>query len=65
MEIFSFCGFAFEVAYEDLASGESTVRDAAVSEIAKMSFHVEDLYPPSRQNAQVGRFIVPLHSFCD
>ena len=48
---------AFEAAYEDLASGESAVRDAAVSEIAKMSFHVEDLYPPSRHNAQVGGFM--------
>ncbi|XP_076955455.1 uncharacterized protein LOC143630280 [Bidens hawaiensis] len=38
---------AFVAAYEDLTSDEQEVREAAVSEIAKMSFHsAVDLHPP-------------------
>ena len=66
MEIFSFCGFAFEVAYEDLASGESIVWDAAVSEIAKMSFQVEDLYPLLAKTPRLaGLLSLCIHSVID
>lgn len=37
---------AFVAAYEDLTSDAPEVRDAAISEIAKMSFHSIDLHPP-------------------
>ncbi|KAK1410412.1 hypothetical protein QVD17_36949 [Tagetes erecta] len=37
---------AFVAAYEDLTSDAPEVRDAAISEIAKMSFHSIDLPPP-------------------
>ncbi|KAI3664310.1 hypothetical protein L1987_74779 [Smallanthus sonchifolius] len=37
---------AFVAAYEELTSDEPEVREAAVSEIAKMSFHSVDLHPP-------------------
>ncbi|CAA6657572.1 unnamed protein product [Spirodela intermedia] len=43
---------AFEAAYEDLASGEPAVREAAVSEIAKMSIRIVDLEPPPRQHSR-------------
>ncbi|XP_020595661.1 uncharacterized protein LOC110035713 isoform X2 [Phalaenopsis equestris] len=37
---------AFEAAYEDLASDEGEIRDAAVTEIARMSMRMIDLEPP-------------------
>ncbi|KAJ0703460.1 hypothetical protein HanPI659440_Chr14g0551281 [Helianthus annuus] len=37
---------AFVAAYEELTSDEPQVREAAVSEIAKMSLHTIDVYPP-------------------
>ncbi|XP_073103799.1 uncharacterized protein [Elaeis guineensis] len=39
---------AFEAAYEELASDDLAVRDAAVSEIARMSMRMVDLEPPPR-----------------
>ncbi|CAA7393654.1 unnamed protein product [Spirodela intermedia] len=48
---------AFEAAYEDLASGEPAVREAAVSEIAKMSIRIVDLEPPPRQHSTVSGFL--------
>ncbi|KAK1324130.1 hypothetical protein QJS10_CPA02g01081 [Acorus calamus] len=42
---------AFEAAYEDLASNEQTVHDAAVSEIAKMSMRLVELEPPPHQSS--------------
>ncbi|KAJ4972849.1 hypothetical protein NE237_006023 [Protea cynaroides] len=41
---------AFEAAYEDLASDLPGVREAAVSEIAKMSLHSIDLETPPAQS---------------
>lgn len=46
IQIPHFWQMAFEAAYEDLASGEPAVREAAVSEIAKMSVRIVDLEPP-------------------
>ncbi|KAL8193769.1 hypothetical protein R6Q59_008134 [Mikania micrantha] len=37
---------AFVAAYEDLTSDAPEVREAAISEIAKMSFHSVDVHPP-------------------
>ncbi|KAF5206959.1 putative polyol transporter [Thalictrum thalictroides] len=42
---------AFEAAYEELTSDTPGVREAAVSEIAKMSMHSIDLEPPPLQSA--------------
>ncbi|XP_078430408.1 polyol transporter, putative (DUF1195) [Wolffia australiana] len=39
---------AFEAAYEDLASEDSAVREAAISEIAKMSVQILDLETPQQ-----------------
>lgn len=39
---------AFEAAYEELVSDDPAVRDAAVSEIARMSMRMVDLEPPPR-----------------
>lgn len=41
---------AFEAAYEDLTSDAPGVREAAVTEIAKMSVRSIDLDPPSVQS---------------
>ncbi|XP_058081054.1 uncharacterized protein LOC131229182 [Magnolia sinica] len=41
---------AFEAAYEELASDAPGVREAAISEIAKMSMRMIDLEPPPRQS---------------
>ncbi|MQL83367.1 hypothetical protein Taro_015853 [Colocasia esculenta] len=43
---------AFEAAYEQLASEDPAVRDAAVAEIAKMSMRIADPEPPPAQNSQ-------------
>ncbi|KAA8547340.1 hypothetical protein F0562_003796 [Nyssa sinensis] len=44
---------AFEAAYEDLTSDVSGVREAAISEIAKMSMRSIDLQPPPLQSTSV------------
>lgn len=41
---------AFEAAYEDLTSDVPEVREAAISEIAKMSMRSIDLDPPPLQS---------------
>ena len=41
---------AFEAAYEDLTSDAPGVREAAITEIAKMSVHSFDLDPPPVQS---------------
>ncbi|KAH0463980.1 hypothetical protein IEQ34_006766 [Dendrobium chrysotoxum] len=41
---------AFEAAYEDLVSDDGQVRDAAVTEIARMSMRMVDLEPPPRKS---------------
>eukprot|EP00262_Sarcandra_glabra_P010063 TRINITY_DN24943_c0_g1_i1.p1 TRINITY_DN24943_c0_g1~~TRINITY_DN24943_c0_g1_i1.p1 ORF type:complete len:165 (-),score=21.80 TRINITY_DN24943_c0_g1_i1:389-883(-) len=41
---------AFEAAYEDMASDATGVRDAAISEIAKMSMRMIDIEPPPSQS---------------
>nr|DAD40686.1 TPA_asm: hypothetical protein HUJ06_015009 [Nelumbo nucifera] len=45
---------AFEAAYEDLTSDVPGVRDAAISEIAKMSVRSLDLEPPPVQSTEIG-----------
>ncbi|XP_059623701.1 uncharacterized protein LOC132266730 isoform X2 [Cornus florida] len=47
---------AFEAAYEDLTSDDSGVREAAISEIAKMSIRSIDIEPPPLQSTSVGEF---------
>ncbi|KAL0432426.1 UNVERIFIED_CONTAM: hypothetical protein Slati_2576900 [Sesamum latifolium] len=42
----SFWRDAFGAAYQDLTSEVASVRDAALSEIAKMSFRSRDVYEP-------------------
>ncbi|KAL2489380.1 hypothetical protein Fot_42672 [Forsythia ovata] len=42
----SFWREAFEAAYQDLTSEVAGIRDAAISEIAKMSFRSRDIYEP-------------------
>uniref|UniRef100_A0A5B7BKX7 Uncharacterized protein n=1 Tax=Davidia involucrata TaxID=16924 RepID=A0A5B7BKX7_DAVIN len=44
---------AFEAAYEDLTSDVSGVREAAISEIARMSMRSIDLEPPPLQSTSV------------
>ncbi|XVF62014.1 hypothetical protein PTKIN_Ptkin08bG0182500 [Pterospermum kingtungense] len=44
---------AFEAAYEELTSDAPGVRDAAITEIAKMSVRSVDLDPPSIQSTSV------------
>ncbi|XP_010939257.1 uncharacterized protein [Elaeis guineensis] len=49
---------AFEAAYEELASDDAAVRNAAVSEIARMSLRMVDLESPPRhpKNAELQDF---------
>lgn len=42
---------AFEAAYEELTSDDAGVRDAAITEIAKMSVRSIDFEPPPIQSA--------------
>ncbi|CAM8985672.1 unnamed protein product [Rhodiola kirilowii] len=42
---------AFESAYEELSTDDPGVREAAISEIAKMSIHSETVQPPPIQSA--------------
>lgn len=44
---------AFVAAYEDLTSDAPEVREAAISEIAKMSLHSIDIEPPSLQSTNL------------
>ncbi|MQL93884.1 hypothetical protein Taro_026529 [Colocasia esculenta] len=43
---------AFEAAYEEMASEDPAVRDAAVAEIAKMSMRIADLEPPRSRHSR-------------
>ncbi|XP_052196465.1 uncharacterized protein LOC127803892 [Diospyros lotus] len=47
---------AFEAAYEDLTSEDLGVRDAAISEIAKMSFRTIDFEPAPLQSSIIKEF---------
>ncbi|KAM7520217.1 hypothetical protein LguiB_019179 [Lonicera macranthoides] len=51
---------AFEAAYEDLTSDVPEVREAAISEIAKMSLHSIDIEPPPLQSSVPENVEVPL-----
>ncbi|RYQ80260.1 hypothetical protein Ahy_Scaffold1g106785 isoform A [Arachis hypogaea] len=44
---------AFEAAYEELTSDDAAVRDAAITEIAKMSVRSIDFDPPPIQSAEI------------
>ncbi|KAL6012352.1 hypothetical protein ACLOJK_002839 [Asimina triloba] len=57
---------AFEAAYEELASDAPGVREAAISEIAKMSMRTIDLEPPPRKSTISPLFVFPdLGMFAD
>lgn len=47
MRLVQFWQEAFHAAFEDLTSGVISVRNAAISEIARMSMHAIDLQPPA------------------
>ncbi|XP_052117574.1 uncharacterized protein LOC107487866 [Arachis duranensis] len=47
---------AFEAAYEELTSDDAAVRDAAITEIAKMSVRSIDFDPPPIQSARAREF---------
>lgn len=53
---------AFEAAYEDLTSDVAEVRDAAISEIAKMSLHSIHLDPPPFRSTV--RSLLSAYFFC-
>lgn len=54
---------AFEAAYEDLTSEDSNVRDAAISEIAKMSLVRSTLKHQLEPTTVKSRYIIVLHFF--
>lgn len=54
MRLVRFWQEAFHAAFEDLTSGVVSVRNAAISEIARMSMHAIDLQPPAAHSKSNG-----------